>query len=252
MSGEGPGRATVSLVRRNRRRYGGYTVHLGMAVLFIGVAASSAFQHARDVELSPGQSAKVGGYTVSYVRPRAWISVKAGDLERINLGAVLRVSRGGRLVTTGTTYRGYYPAQDGQGLGVVGRYFNGEAESQVLIDAGLRRDFWSAIQPDLTTLQPLIGRADTAVDRMVAAGARPQQQAIALAVLLRTLVDQYARHPPPATFRLIDSPMVTWIWLGGLIVFAGGLIALWPAPDAALGRVRAGYAARVAQDLDRA
>ena len=45
---------------------------------------------------------------------------------------------------------------------------------------------------------------------------------------------------------------MAWIWLGGLIVFAGGLIALWPAPDAARGRVRAGYAARVAQDLDRA
>jgi len=45
---------------------------------------------------------------------------------------------------------------------------------------------------------------------------------------------------------------VAWIWIGGLIVFAGGLIALWPAPDAARGRARAGYAARVAQDLDRA
>ncbi len=33
-----------------------------------------------------------------------------------------------------------------------------------------------------------------------------------------------------ATFRLIASPLVAWIWLGGLIVFAGGLIALSPAP----------------------
>ena len=36
MTSEGPARALVSLVRRNRRRYGGYTVHLGMAVLFVG------------------------------------------------------------------------------------------------------------------------------------------------------------------------------------------------------------------------
>ena len=34
---------------------------------------------------------------------------------------------------------------------------------------------------------------------------------------------------PPATFRLIASPLVTWIWLGAIIVFLGGLIALWPA-----------------------
>ncbi|HEU4978898.1 MAG TPA: cytochrome c-type biogenesis CcmF C-terminal domain-containing protein [Solirubrobacteraceae bacterium] len=251
MSGEGPARATVSLVRRNRRRYGGYTVHVGMAVLFIGVAASSAFQHARDVVLSPGQSAKVGAYTVQYVRPRAWISVKADQIERVNLGADMRVSRGGKVLASGTTYRGYYPAQDPT-LGPVSQYFDGEAESQVLIKAGLRRDFWSAIQPDLTRVQPMIDRADKAMGKMVAAGAKPAQQAVALAVLLRTIVDQYGVHPPPATFRLIDSPMVTWIWLGGLIVFGGGLIAMWPAPDAARRRVRAGYRARVAQELGRA
>src|SRR2546430_924040 len=41
--------ALVGLVRRNRRRYGGYIVHLGMAVLFVGVAASSSFQHASEL-----------------------------------------------------------------------------------------------------------------------------------------------------------------------------------------------------------
>ena len=46
---------------------------------------------------------------------------------------------------------------------------------------------------------------------------------------------------------------MTWIWIGGLIVFAGGLIALWPAPDAARApRRAAGYAARVARELGRA
>src|SRR5438270_6054237 len=36
--------ALLSLVRRNHRRYGGYVVHVGMALLFIGAAASSSFQ----------------------------------------------------------------------------------------------------------------------------------------------------------------------------------------------------------------
>ena len=47
--------ALVSLVRRNRRRYGGYLVHAGMAVLFVGIAASSSFADERDVELVPGR-----------------------------------------------------------------------------------------------------------------------------------------------------------------------------------------------------
>ena len=46
--------ALVPLVRRNRRRYGGYLVHVGVSVLFAGVAASSAFQDARDVQLGVG------------------------------------------------------------------------------------------------------------------------------------------------------------------------------------------------------
>ncbi len=70
MAAEAAPLALVALVRRNRRRYGGYIVHVGIAVLFIGVAASSSFQHASELGLSPGQSTRVGAYTVRYVRPR--------------------------------------------------------------------------------------------------------------------------------------------------------------------------------------
>ena len=66
--------ALLALVRRNRRRYGGYIVHIGIAVLFVGVAASSSFQHASELGLSPGQSARVGAYTIRYVRPTATIT----------------------------------------------------------------------------------------------------------------------------------------------------------------------------------
>src|SRR4029450_6539213 len=51
-SGEAAPAGVGSLVRRNRRRYGGYLVHLGMAVIFVGIAASSAFQRVHDVRLS--------------------------------------------------------------------------------------------------------------------------------------------------------------------------------------------------------
>ena len=61
--------ALTSLVRRNRRRYGGYLVHIGISVLFVGVAASSAFNGERDIRLAPGQSTTVKGYTFTYVKP---------------------------------------------------------------------------------------------------------------------------------------------------------------------------------------
>ena len=56
MTGESWPRALARLTGRNRRRYGGYLVHAGIAVLFLGVAASSAFLDQRDVRLSPGDS----------------------------------------------------------------------------------------------------------------------------------------------------------------------------------------------------
>ena len=61
--------AFSSLVGRNRRRYGGYVVHAAIVLLAIGVAGSSAFQTvAPDTQLRPGQSMRVGGYTLRYQR----------------------------------------------------------------------------------------------------------------------------------------------------------------------------------------
>ncbi|HSU81384.1 MAG TPA: cytochrome c-type biogenesis CcmF C-terminal domain-containing protein, partial [Thermoanaerobaculia bacterium] len=93
VAGEAVPVALVALVRRNRRRYGGYIVHLGMAVIFVGVAASSTFQHVRDVRLTPGQTARIDGYDVRYVRATGALSN-----EKVTLGAVLDVSRRGRHV----------------------------------------------------------------------------------------------------------------------------------------------------------
>jgi cytochrome c-type biogenesis protein CcmF len=244
MSSEGPAHALVSLVRRNRRRYGGYTVHVGMAVLFVGVAASSAFQHARDVRLQPKQTASVGGYDVRYARPTARVDERGREVERIALGADLEVRREGRLVARLHTERGYYPSAAPFASGsLVQGLFEGEATSEVGLKAGPLRDLWTVIQPDPDSLNKVISAlADKTTNKPVA-----QQQRAVLGLL-----DVYQRGIFPAQFRLIVSPMVTWIWVGGLIVFLGGLVAMWPAPDAARRRVTAGYAARVAQELGRA
>ena len=53
-----------SMVARNRRRYGGYIVHLGIVVLFIGIAGSKGFVTEADVAIREGQRATVDGYTL--------------------------------------------------------------------------------------------------------------------------------------------------------------------------------------------
>jgi cytochrome c-type biogenesis protein CcmF len=253
VSGELPPVALVQLVRRNRRRYGGYTVHAGLAILLVGVAASSSFQHSRQVTLSPGQSATVDGYKLTYVRP-----TESATAQKISFGAVLSVSKGTSHVTTLRTSRGFYPAQDAS-LGVIGRFFGGEADSDVGLDAGLRRDIWAVVNVDPARLQPLIDKGNSVfgtllaqdMTQLAARRATAAQGNQALAPLwhyrdqaIAGLASRFVSHPWPVTFLLIVSPLVTWIWLGALIIAAGGLIALWPFP--ALARRRARAATRTA------
>ena len=49
---------------------------------------------------------------------------------------------------------------------------------------------------------------------------------------------RFVTHPWPTEFLLIVDPLVTWIWLGALIIGGGGLIALWPVPSFARRRVK--------------
>ena len=44
-------------VARNRRRYGGYIVHIGIVVTIVGIAASRTFLSEGNFELRPGQQA---------------------------------------------------------------------------------------------------------------------------------------------------------------------------------------------------
>jgi len=239
------------MVRRNRRRYGGYVVHLGIVILFVGVAASSAFQAARDAELNPGQSVRVDDYEFAYVRATsAVVPAPNGRLERIDLGAVMELRRDGRVVDTLTTRRSYFPSSD-PSLGTVSRFFEGEATSEVALRAGAWRDVWTVIEPNLIKLTPRIKEGD-AVFARAAAKLPEEQRAIFLAEALRGLSDSYAKDPPVATFRILVSPLVTWIWIGAIVAFGGGLLAGWPGARSSRRTVTAGYAARLARELGRA
>ena len=54
----------VLLVRRNTRRYGGYIVHFGIVVMFIGIAGG-AFNQSREKEMGFGDSMTIGPYNWS-------------------------------------------------------------------------------------------------------------------------------------------------------------------------------------------
>jgi cytochrome c biogenesis factor len=69
--GDGLLTAFFNLVFRQNRRYGGYTVHVGIAILAAGIIGSSMFKAKRErVPLRIGESVEVGGYVVTPVKER--------------------------------------------------------------------------------------------------------------------------------------------------------------------------------------
>jgi len=58
--GESTGFAVLQLLSRNRRRYGGYIVHIAIVLLFVGFAGM-AFKTETEATLRPGESAELKG-----------------------------------------------------------------------------------------------------------------------------------------------------------------------------------------------
>jgi len=57
--------AVVSLVQKNKRRYGGYIVHAGMVLIFVGVLGSTVFQKEAHGPLRSGEKLDLGPYALT-------------------------------------------------------------------------------------------------------------------------------------------------------------------------------------------
>jgi cytochrome c-type biogenesis protein CcmF len=55
--------SSILLIRRNTRRYGGYIIHFGIVVMFIGIAGG-AFNQSREMTMSDGDTISVGPYSL--------------------------------------------------------------------------------------------------------------------------------------------------------------------------------------------
>ena len=237
--------ALARVTARNRRRYGGYIVHAGIAILFIAVAASSSFQDSSDMRLEPGESGTVGEYTVTYVNPTSSVNTEE---QMLTFGSVISVERDGEQVALLAPSRNYYSSTVAEGS--IRGFFEGEATSEVGRRTKIGGDIWAAMRPDLAGYDEFINEADRRIE--AAAGDAPFLASQLQGLAINNLADQYREDGPPVDFRVNVNPFVTWIWVGGLIGVIGALIAIWPAPDARRRRVSDVYAARLARDLGRA
>ena len=98
-------RALLQTVRRNRRRYGGYVVHLGVVLVVLGIAGA-AFRVERQGLLEPGDRMEVGPYILGY----AGVEQREESEKQIS-EAEIEVYRGGERIAVLHPQRNFHLAQ---------------------------------------------------------------------------------------------------------------------------------------------
>jgi len=133
LHGESYPLAFVRLVGRNRRRYGGYIVHLGMVMLFAGFAGL-AFKSDTEATLKPGGSVEVRspyGHTYRFVHDGV---AQYDRLNRIVTAASIEIFRDGK-------YLGVMKSEKRQHVNALGRN-TFEPSTEVAIRSDLREDVY--------------------------------------------------------------------------------------------------------------
>jgi cytochrome c-type biogenesis protein CcmF len=86
--------ALWNLAGRNRRRYGGYTIHLGVVLMAIGIIGIELFQTETQATISEGESISLGEYRMVYRDLAVFDTADGRNVAR----AVVEVEKNGRLV----------------------------------------------------------------------------------------------------------------------------------------------------------
>lgn len=159
-------RALVELTHRNTRRYGGYLVHMGIVLMFIGFTGH-AFNQSDVKELNNGDSMRVGNYTLKMTH------LAQGENENFAWDrATIQVAKNGAPLGTLEPERRFYIASK-------------QGTSEIGIRERLNEDLYLNFG----------GMSD---DNK------------------RAVIQAYV------------FPLVSWIWIGGLVLIGGTLICLVP------------------------
>ena len=161
-------KALVNLVAKNNRRYGGYMIHVGVIVAFVGVVGSSFFRTDVKKSVHEGESFAIGSYTLRYL-----------------------------------------------GLS--------QTETAHLESATARIQVLRADGREIAEMRPakLFYK-------------RPQQPATIVAIRSTPFSDLYVvlagvdDTGATATFEVFLTPLVFWLWAGGLLMVLGTVVVMWP------------------------
>jgi cytochrome c-type biogenesis protein CcmF len=160
--------ALGKLIWQNKRRYGGYFVHIGVVLIFLGITGSSAFKVEKEAHLMKGESIDLRNYKITYES-----LVQYPTANKLVTAATLSVWRDGK------KYASLNPAIETHEHAEV------QTTSEVAIRTTLKEDIYAIL-----------------------AG--------------------YEQDSFGATFKLIISPLVAWIWIGSVVLSLGTIVVMLP------------------------
>ncbi len=92
--GESPFTALAALIRRNRRRYGGYIIHIGVLVMAFGIISTELYQQETQVRLARGDSVEIGEFSMTYTG----LAVNSGRDDLLITEANVDVYKNGKFI----------------------------------------------------------------------------------------------------------------------------------------------------------
>ncbi|MGH9770148.1 MAG: heme lyase CcmF/NrfE family subunit [Candidatus Acidiferrales bacterium] len=165
-TGEAFPRALYNLSARNTRRYGGYIVHLGIVLIFVGLAGLVFQTHTKTL-MQDGDIVRSGDFLLRVD------SLSGGQTPNYSYqDAVLTVLKDGKAFTTVAPQRRFY-----------------KASQQPVSHVAIRRSLVEDLYVVLSGQDPATGKA---------------------------------------VIEVFVNPLVIWVWIGGIVMVLGTLLALIP------------------------
>ncbi|MBA3531097.1 MAG: heme lyase CcmF/NrfE family subunit, partial [Ardenticatenales bacterium] len=161
----------LSLIEKNRRRYGGYIIHLGVTAMALGIVMSSFYQSEVDVTVAEGDQFVFGSYVMEHT---GLMQGRDEVKERLSAPLIVRNEAGAELARMEPALDFHFKVPGGQ------------RETEVAVKSFPTEDLYIV----LTGINE---------DRTV-------------------------------TYKLFRNPLVSFVWLGGLILIFGTSIVVWPDP----------------------
>jgi cytochrome c-type biogenesis protein CcmF len=167
ITGEMPLKSLVLMVMKNRRRYGGYIVHIGIVLITVGIIGSQVFSQEINKRLAIGQRAEIGSYEILY-KGLEKTEIQNGTAIYANLA----IFKNNKFITSARPEKVFYSNSE--------RPF-----SEVSIHSTLKEDLYIVLQ-------------------------------------------NWLDGGKIANFMIKINPLVSWMWIGSILLTIGGLLALWP------------------------